>query len=239
MKYYYDHAAVEPSYDEWVQLDKEMGREGIVLGQIMPIPIQWLCVEIMGADAWSRGVMLHAEEFQPLFESLTKMYKRLIQIAADSPAEVIWLDDNVTGTMMSPKIFNRYCKPIYDWSCKILKEAGKLSFAHYDGTNSPLKDCIASVDIDIIEAFTPPPMEQMTVAQARQAWPDKVLSVNIPGNIMAEPAEVIEEYITGYMAGAGDGAKFAIGCTEEFQMEKFEHAFGAVAAAMEKFQSII
>jgi hypothetical protein len=51
----------------------------------------------------------------------------------------------------------------------MLHQAGKLSFAHYDGACKNLQDCVRSVPIDIIEAFTPPPMGDMTVAQARAA----------------------------------------------------------------------
>lgn len=235
MKYVYDHMSIEPCWDDYIAADKEMGQDGIVLGEILPIPVMWLMVEIMGTETWCESVMLHTEEFEELLESLTRIYKRQVEIATESPAEVIWFPDNVTGSIVSPDIFNKYCKPIYDWACPIMKQAGKLSFAHYDGDNVPLKDCISEVGLDIIEAFTPPPMGPMTVAEARQAWPDKVLSINIPGNIFAESAEVIEKYICEYMEQGGDEGKFIIGCTEEFDFTKFEHTFAAAASAMARF----
>jgi hypothetical protein len=194
-------------------------------------------LEIMGAGAWCEGVMLDADEYDALQESVTRVYKRRLEIAADSPAEVVWYAESLTGTILSPSLFNKYCKPIYDYGSEILKQAGKLTFSHYDGTNLPLKDCIASVDINIIEAFTPPPMEQMTVAQARAAWPEKVLSVNFPGILFNEPAEVIEKYTYEYMEEGGDEGKFVIGCTEEFDFTRCEHTFSAIAGAMEEFQS--
>jgi hypothetical protein len=134
-------------------------------------------------------------------------------------------------------LFNKYCKPIYDYGSKILKQAGKLTFSHYDGHNLPLKDCIAGVDIDIIEAFTPPPMCDMTIAEARAAWPDKVLSINFPGTLFNEPSDVIEKYTCEYMEQGGNEGKFIIGCTEEFDFARFEHTFSAIAKAMEKFQT--
>ena len=113
-----------------------------------------------------------------------------------------------------------------------MRQAGKLSFAHYDGDNMPLRDCINSVKLDIIEAFTPPPMGRMTVAQAQKAWPDKVLSINFPGNLFTEPAEVIEKYASQYIEEGGDEGKFVIGCTEEFDFTRFEHTFDAIGRAM-------
>ena len=155
-----------------------------------------------------------------------------MEIAANSPAEVIWFPDNVTGTIMSPRLFNKYCKPIYDYACNVLRQAEKLSFAHYDGANKPIKDCIADANLDIIEAFTPPPMGDMSVAEARQAWPDKVLSLNCPGNIFREPAEIIESHIRRYLEQGGAEGRFIIGCTEEYDPDRFEHAFSAIVRAV-------
>lgn len=236
MQYVYDHTATEPMYEKFVAADEKMGQRGIIVGGVMPIPAMWLMVEIMGTETWSEGVMLHADEFDALHDSLARIYKRRLEFAADSPAEVVWYCDNVTGSIVSPAIFDKYCKPLYDYGCKILKQAGKLTFAHYDGHNLPLKDCIASVDIDIIEAFTPPPMCDMTVAQARAAWPDKVLSINFPGTLFDEPTAVIEKYTCEYMEQGTNEGKFVIGCTEEFDFTRFEHTFSAIAAAMERFQ---
>lgn len=237
MQYVYDHTTSEPSYEKFIEADKKMGRRGIILGGIHPIPVAWLMLEIMGTETWCEGVMLHTDEYDALQESLTKLYKRRLEIAADSPAEVVWYAESLTGTILSPSLFNKYCKPIYDYGSKILKQAGKLTFSHYDGTNLPLKDCIASADINIIEAFTPPPMERMTITQARQAWPNKVLSVNFPGILFNEPSEVIEKYTWEYMEQGGNEGRFVIGCTEEFDFTRFEHTFSAIINAMERFQT--
>ncbi|MCX7426197.1 MAG: hypothetical protein NTW96_11335 [Planctomycetia bacterium] len=231
MKFVFDHTQIEPAMDDYRAANEAMGDAGIVLGEILPIPVQWLLVEIMGTPAWSEGVLLHAPEFDELLESLTRLYKRQVDIAADSPAEVIWLGDNVTGTVMSPRLFQKYCKPIYDHACGVLRQAGKIAFAHYDGANRPLRECIAGVPLDVIEAFTPPPMGDMTVAEARQAWPDKVLSLNIPGNLFDQPADVIERYVRQYVEEGGDTGAFILGCTEEYDLQRFDHAFSAVFRA--------
>ena len=235
MKYVYDHMSIEPAWDDYIEKDKQMDDAGIVLGEIFPIPVMWLMVEVMGTETWCEGLMLHTPEFEELLESLTKVYKRQVEIAADSPAEVVWFPDNVTGSIVSPKTFETYCTPIYEWACKVMKDSSKLSFAHYDGDNIPLKDGIDKSGLDIIEAFTPPPMERMTVAEARKAWPDKVLSINFPGNLFTEPAEIIEQYTYQYVEEGGCDGQFVLGCTEEFDFSQFEHTFGAMARAMSKF----
>jgi len=236
VQYVYEHTTTEPDYEKFIAADKKMAKRGIIIGGIHPIPVAWLMLEIMGTQTWCEGVMLHTDQYDALQESLTRIYNRRLEIAADSPAEVVWYAESLTGTIVSPPLFNKYCKPIYDYGSKILKQAGKLTFAHYDGDNLSLKDCIASVDIDIIEAFTPPPMCDMTIAEARAAWPDKVLSINFPGTLFGESSEVIEKYVYEYMEQGGNEGKFVIGCTEEFDFARFEHTFSSIARAMEQFQ---
>jgi hypothetical protein len=239
MKYVFNRTTYEPYWEDYILQDKKMGENGIIYGQIMPIPVQWLLTELMGTQVWSESVMLYTDEFEELLESLTGIYKKLVDIAADGPAEVIWLEDNITGTIMSPVLWDKYCKPIYDYICTVFKQSGKKSVAHYDGENRPLIECIKNTKIDVIEAFTPPPMGNMTVAEARKAWPQKVLFVNVPENIYHLSSEVIGRHITEYMEQAQNLDGFILGCTEDFEMKYFEHAFTAIAAAMKKFQGLI
>lgn len=228
MQYVYDHTTIEPAWDGWVEADRAMGEQGIVLGYIDPIPAQVLLVDTMGTEAWSEGVVLYPDEFAELHDSLARIYRRQADIAADSPSEVIWLPDNVTGLIMSPRYYEAYCIPVYDYACRVLHQTGKLCFAHYDGANKPLADLIARTDLDIIEAFTPPPMEQMTVAEARATWPDKVLSLNFPGNLFREPGDVIRRWTREYLEQGGDDGCFIIGCTEDFDVAAFDRAFSAI-----------
>jgi len=232
MKYIFDHTITEPAFEEFREADADMGERGIVLGEILPIPIQWLLVELMGTETWSEGVMMYPDEIAELHESLTRLYRQQISIAADSPAEVIWLPDNVTGSIMSSQLFDQYCGPIYAEACVELKQAGKLSFSHFDGINRPIARNIAQTPLDIIEAFTPPPMCDMSVAEACTVWPDKVLSLNVPGTLFTEPYELIESYIKQYMKEGSQRNGFVIGCTEEYDFTKFEHAFSAIGSTM-------
>jgi len=209
-----------------------MGDNGIVISEVLQMPVVWLECAVMGPMAWSEGILLYPEQFDKLHEALFRNHRRQIDILARSSADIVWLPDNVTGTMISPDIFNRYCLPVYEYACSVLHDAGKLAFCHFDGANKTLKDCIASTGIDIVEAFTPPPMEEMTVGEARLAWPDKVLSLNVPGNLLREDDAVIERWTHQYMEEGGDEGRFVIGCTEEFDFTHFERAFTVIANAI-------
>ena len=210
-EYFFRHTRFEPDFAPWHQADAEMGDGGIVVGEIMPIPIMTLMVSWMGVERMVEGIYDHPERFEALIDALNQHYDRHIQLAAESPAEIVWFGDNVTGTVISPKLFARYCAPTYARAVPVLQSAGKIPIAHYDGSNRPLVHCLAQTDLPVIEAFTPPPMGDLSVAEAKAAWPDKVVWVNFPGSLFLEPAEVIHAYTLDLLCeGAGPGPGRAV-----------------------------
>ncbi|MGQ9555745.1 MAG: hypothetical protein ACUVWR_16725, partial [Anaerolineae bacterium] len=90
--------------------------------------------------------------------------------------------------------------------------------------------------LPVIEAFTPPPMGDVSVAEAKAAWPDKVVWVNFPGSYFLEPAEVIEEYTMGLLEEGAPGGRLVIGCTEDYPYSEFEKTFTAIGKAMARYE---
>lgn len=233
MRYVCDHTALEPDFDELLQADTVMGDEGVVVAGLPPVPLVWLQAEAMGTETWCMAMMEHPDEFQELLASVSRLYRKRLEIAAGCPAEVIWYADSLTGALVPPHLFEAHCSHEYAYGCKMFRQAGKLTFAHFDGANAPIQENIARTDIDIIEAFTPPPMGQMTVAQARAAWPEKAVSLNFPGNLFTSPDDEIEAYTRQYLREGGREGKFVIGCTEEFPPNEFDRVFSAIARTMD------
>lgn len=234
MRYVVEHTDFEPAPEDFLRRDRAIGDAGIVLGLVSPIPIMRMWVEMMGTETWAELSMSEVDGFDELHEAVFAAYRRQIDLAADGPAEFIWLPDNVTASVVSPSFYKKYGIPAYDYACSALRRAGKRSFSHYDGACLALRDLIAGTGIDILEALTPPPMGDTTVAQARAAWPDKVLSLNIPGCLFREPDHAIEAAVETYLREAGHPARFIIGCTEEFEFPHFDRAFAAIARAMKR-----
>lgn len=235
-EYFFRHTRFEPDFDPWRQADVTLGDGGIVVGEIMPIPIMTLMVSWMGVERLVEGIYDHPAEFDALIEALNVHYDRQIQLAAESPAEVIWFPDNVTGAVISPRLFERYCAPVYARAVPVLRSAGKIPIAHYDGSNRPLVHSLARTTLPVIEAFTPPPMGDLSVAEAKTAWPDKVIWVNFPGSLFLEPAETIRAYTLELLREGASGGRLVIGCTEDFPPDEFEKTFTAIGQALAEYE---
>jgi len=235
-EYFFTHTRFEPDFEPWRQADRAMGERGIVVGEIMPIPIMTLIVSYMGVEGMAEGVYHYPEQFETLLRALDAHYDRQIQLAAESPAEVIWFGDNVTAAFISPRLFQRYCEPVYARVMPVMRQAGKIPIAHYDGSNRPLLQALKRTDLPVIEAFTPPPWGDLSVAEAKAAWSDKVIWVNFPGALFLEPAEVIYDYALKLIEEGAPGGRFVLGCTEDFPLEQFEKTFTAIGKALAAYE---
>jgi hypothetical protein len=235
-EYIFRHTWAEPEYEIWRRSEAEMGHQGFVVGEVMPIPIMTLIVSWMGIEGLVDGLYTCPDEFEALLEAAERLYDRQIQLAAESPAEIIWFGDNVTAKFISPKLYERFCVPTYARVMPVMRSAGKIPIAHYDGSNRPLLKGLARTALPVIEAFTPPPMGDLGVAEAKAAWPDKVIWVNFPGNMFLEPFETIKEYTLDLLQTSAPGGRLIIGCTEEFPLDEYEKTFTAIGQALAEYE---
>ncbi len=235
-EFFFRHTTFEPDFEPWRQADAELGDGGFVIGEVMPVPIMTLMVSWMGVETMVEGIYDHTGDFEALLDALDAHYDRQNELAAESPAEVIWWGDNVTGSIISPRLFERYVAPVYARSLPVLKSAGKFPIAHYDGSNRPLVKNLARTGLPVIEAFTPPPWGDLSVSEAKAAWPDKVVCVNFPGALFVEPYERIYNYTLELLQDAAPGGRFVLGCTEDFPQEQFEKTFSAMGQALAEYE---
>jgi hypothetical protein len=85
-----------------------------------------------------------------------------------------------------------------------------------DGRLRSLKEAIGSTAMDFVEGFTPPPLGDLSLEEARAAWPDKAIWVNIPGNLfLGDDREVIRALRDLLRQGTAAGG-FLLTLTEEF-----------------------
>ena len=236
-EYIFRHTDAEPDFAPWKAADLEMSGQGIVVGEIMPIPIMTLIVAWMGIEGLTMGLFDCPDSFNNLLGAATTLYERQIQLAADSPAEIIWFGDNVSGSFISPKVYERSCMPVYAKAMKTMNAAGKIPIAHYDGSNRPLVHLLARTSLPVIEAFTPPPMGNLTVREAKDAWPEKVVWVNFPGNLFLAAEQEIYDYALNLLTTSASGGRLVIGCTEEFPLEEFDKTYGAIGRALADFEN--
>ena len=76
----------------------------------------------------------------------------------------------------------------------------------------------------------------MTMKEAKEAWPDKVLWINYPSSVHLQSIKAIKETTHRLIEDAGTEG-LIIGITEDVPMERWQDNFLAIMAAIEEKSS--
>ena len=235
LEYIYKNTEFILNDREYLRTEKIIGDEGVIFALIGKSPFQMLLYELMGAEKCYLAHNSNVKKFNRLYELLYEKQKEKYLVASESSAEVFWAPENITSILTPPEFFKEYYVPFYNEMADILHKKDKLFAVHMDGTLASLAQLIKDTRIDIIEAFTPPPMGDINVADAMKAWQDKVIWINFPGTLLATADfGTIEKYTVDMIRSIAPGDNFLIGCTENYPMERWDMSFGAVASAIKK-----
>ncbi len=205
---------VSPAPEAYRDARKVFGERGVVLMWTARAPLQRLWIEYTGIERLSFDLADCPEAVEGVLDAMLEQSRQIMRVAASSEAELIWLPDNITGEIAGHHLFERYLAPYYHEMCEILLPAGKLPCCHMDGILRPIRDSIAQTPLPVIEAFTPPPDGNLSVAEAAEAWPEKALWLNYPSSVHLREPERIEQVTRELIAEAGGRPGFVIGVTE-------------------------
>jgi len=205
-----------PDYEEFSKAEETMGDDGIVIPMTPKSPLQSMLLDLMGYERFSIDYHNHREEFDALYTLFTKKQLEMYNVIADSPAEAILLDDNINGVVTNPKLFESYCMPFYEKVAEILHQRDKILLVHCDGKLKCLRDQISKSKMDVVEAFTPPPIGDISIEDAMSAWKGKIIWANFPAtSTLNVQLDKVEEETKKILSSASRGKAFALGVTED------------------------
>ena len=204
-----------PHYDEIKEIQMIIGNYGIVPTFLPKSPFQSM-IMLMGTKRLSIDYYTHRKEFDELYKLIYKKELEIYKIAAESPAEVIWGPDNVTGLVSSPPLFEKYNIPFYNEVADIFHKHDKIYVVHMDGALKNLIDLIPKTRIDVIESFTPPPVGNLPIEEARKKWKDKIIWANFPEPVALQGQSAVRKKTIEMLKSAAPGDRFLMGISEGF-----------------------
>jgi hypothetical protein len=99
---------------------------------------------------------------------------------------------------------------------------------HLDGLTKPYAADLRDSPLDYIEALTPPPDCDVSVAEAHQFWPDKALWVNFPSSVHLESLDRIRQVTRELLSEARPHRRFLLGITEDVPPDRWADNFRAI-----------
>lgn len=99
------------------------------------------------------------------------MLKRMEYCCGQSPADTLYLIENTQATPLPPAVYRKYCLPHIRVYAEMAKKAGRLLVLLMSGQVKPLLSDLATLPLTALEAFTTPPVGDVTLVDGRAACP--------------------------------------------------------------------
>jgi hypothetical protein len=237
MQHVVEHTQVEPDYAYFQEFEAQQPEYVIVHPSVGPSPILKIINDFAGLEKFAYHLADYSEAMVSLFEALRLQFRRTCEIVAGGPGKFVWVPESYSAEMLSRKHFNQFLLPVYTECFPVLRAAGKIVGAHFDGKTAAYKDAIRALPIDLIESLTPPPEGDQTLEEACRAWPDKLFWCNINVSCYDLPRQALKETIRTYaLQAASDGRGVAFEVSEQYPAN-WKESMPLVLEALEELQA--
>lgn len=208
---------IEPDYAPYLNQAATLPDYGVAMVNMHRTPLQVILVDFVGAGQFPYHLYDFQAEVAELYAALLVNFRRTVELVAAGPGHYVAVLENFTAEMLGPARYRDLLLPVYNELFPTLRGAGKIVGTHYDGRLASCRSLIAGAPIDLIESLTPPPEGDMTLAEARAAWPDKLFWSNLNIGCYGLPPEALRQLVLERVAqGAPDGRRLAFEVSEQF-----------------------
>lgn len=224
-----------PDYAPYAQAEQDFDGDAICRANFGLEPLQELISGgVMTMERFCEEWMEHRDEVLSLYAILVGNRRKIYPLVAASPAGHVNYGGNVTPEIIGPQVFEQYYLPHYHEAAEVMHKHGKLIGCHFDANNRIIASAIASTPLDYIEAFTPAPDTDMTLAEARAAWPGKVLWINFPSSLHLRPDAEVEQAAINLVEEAGNVDGLLFGVTENMPLDRWQNSCRAIMNGLDR-----
>lgn len=219
LQYILENRTHDENWEGIKRAQSDLGEDGIVYAEVDRSPLQQLMIEWVGVERFCLDYHDHLDPIEKLLSVAEEKQDLAYDIAAHSPAEVVWAPDNLMGDVAGPALYQKYLLPFYNRQAELLHKAGKLYAVHMDGRLASLADLIKRTNIDIVESFTLPEAGgDLPLKKALEMWKKKSITANIPAFLGNKSSKEVRDYIRGLKKDVLGVHNFAIGFYEDIPL---------------------
>jgi hypothetical protein len=192
---------------------RDVGADGIVRFE-GPGPPYDSTAGYFSLEDWAQAQHDWPEAFARLLAAVERRLERMMPLVLEAPAEFMSMG-SLSG-IYGPRQYEQYALPFYQRWAPELVAAGKRPALHGHNSNlTSFVDLVKRAGVPIVEAFTPPPVGDLSLADARAAWGrDVVIWVNFPETIFWLGKQKAYDYAVDLLKQDKDSGRLVIGMTE-------------------------
>jgi hypothetical protein len=172
----FEHLEVIPTAEAYLSYHKRMGSQGVAvaMGLVAASPIHLMLHELIAMDKFFYLWADEQQAMRELAERMTPFYMAVLEVLADSDAEVVFWGANYDQDLTWPPFFAEEIAPWLKTASDRLHKAGKLLLTHTDGENRDLLPLYPRTGMDIADSVCPAPMTKCTLKEIREGMGDNI-----------------------------------------------------------------
>jgi hypothetical protein len=232
---YLEDSIILQDYDRYHADAADLGEDGLPLVALERTPYQQLWVEWVGLNSLPYHFADYPDCVGHTIELLRLRARRIMEIAAQSPAPFVDFPDNITAPAIGPRRFREYCVPLYNEMADLLEGQNRPVYVHMDGELMPLWQAISESRVGGIDSLSPMPDNNTSVAEAVALWPEKRLWVNFPSSVHIRPYEQVRAVAEDILAAGGHTGRLQIQISENVPLDVWRTSYQAIADAVDAF----
>lgn len=183
-----------PNYEEIKSDQADLGDSGTTIACVDKSPFQRAWVELATMDVTAMDFKFKPDLLLEFLDIQQRFHKKAAEITAGCPATHVTMIDNITN-IISPRYYREYCMPYYEIYSRALAGTGKKFAVHHDGLLKHIAKEIHEASFDILDSFTVPPTGNISLSEAKEWFPEKILAVNlIPHLAYGTRQELLDGY---------------------------------------------
>lgn len=232
LKFIVQDEQYEEDYARIARRQEMFGGDVMFRAKIDSTPLHQIMVHWMGIERFAVEWHDNRDEVLDLYDAMVAQRRKLYPLVARSPVLFAQYGGNEVPQVMGLERFEKYVVPLYNEAGAIMHEHGKLIGAHLDGDNRLWADAVAASALDYIDAFTPSPDSDMTLADALAAWPSKIIWTNFPSSVHLRSIDEIKRTTRLLLREATPGDRFILTITEDMPPDRWQGNLLAISQVL-------
>lgn len=196
------------------QLAAEIGDAGFQDIVLNRSPLGALVHDWIGMEDFVYLLFDNRRELVRLIEEIEPAFLEVVRLAAEMPARVVILGDNLDENLIAPPVFEEFGLPYYRKVAEVLHAGDKYFSCHMDGNIRRLLPLFRESGLDIYDGCTPEPMNNYTLEDLRAGLGDRMHAFcGVPSTFFVQglPDEVILDYARRIIDTLGQSAILNVG----------------------------
>ena len=236
---YFQDSHVEMDTSGIESFNAEHGEGGLPHVSLPRTPYQQLWIEWADINDVAALMFDSPDLVEEVFQAMAEHYLQAVKTTAQAAKTCNFhhttIGENVTAPMIGPKVFEKWCLPLYQQAAGIMNEAGIRFMVHLDGYLEPLWDLLDDSGIGGIDSLSPPPDNDTPVGMALERWPDMMIWANFPSSVHLREVTEIRRMAEQLLSEGGHTKRFWIQISEDMPPNRWRESFPEIIGAIRDF----